>query len=186
MSYYEQQDEYVEDLQDANQDDYYEPDQRETEYAEEQDTYDSGPGYQQQQETYEDNNFTRGQRGYQQNYEEASRYQQGVGSNQQQSQSREAYQQQGRGYEHQYQETPQYATGGQRGLGGGVQYQDAGYQRSIQPGPQGSGTDLRRKSLLIGINYEGQNCALQGCQEDVKNMVSDTSQPPSIIHIFYA
>ena len=31
---------------------------------------------------------------------------------------------------------------------------------------------LRRKSLLIGINYEGQKSALQGCRQDVRNMVS--------------
>ena len=30
---------------------------------------------------------------------------------------------------------------------------------------------LRRKSLLIGINYEGQQSALQGCRQDVRNMV---------------
>ena len=44
-------------------------------------------------------------------------------------------------------------------------------QQAIQPGPQGSGSNLRRKSLLIGINYEGQDCALQGCRQDVMNMV---------------
>ena len=49
--------------------------------------------------------------------------------------------------------------------------QDGGYQQSIQPGPQGGGSNLRRKSLLIGINYEGQECALQGCRQDVMNMV---------------
>ncbi len=30
----------------------------------------------------------------------------------------------------------------------------------------------RKKSLLIGINYEGQSHALQGCRQDVRNMVS--------------
>ena len=30
---------------------------------------------------------------------------------------------------------------------------------------------VRRKSLLIGINYTGSNHALQGCQQDVQNMI---------------
>jgi hypothetical protein len=172
MSYYEGQEEYAEvDYDESPETAYAE------ERYEEEDTYDSGPGYQQQQETYEDTRYTRGQQGYQQSYEEIDRYQQVGGEYQQRSQSREVYQepyrQQGEGYEQQYQQTPQYGTGGQRGISGGSQYQDAGCQQSIQPGPQGSGTNLRRKSLLIGINYEGQNCALQGCREDVKNMVSN-------------
>ncbi len=29
---------------------------------------------------------------------------------------------------------------------------------------------VRRKSLLIGINYTGQQSALRGCQQDVRNM----------------
>ena len=32
----------------------------------------------------------------------------------------------------------------------------------------------RRKSLLIGINYEGQKSALRGCRQDVRNMVHPT------------
>jgi hypothetical protein len=31
---------------------------------------------------------------------------------------------------------------------------------------------VRRKALLIGINYTGQQHALAGCQQDVQNMVS--------------
>lgn len=31
---------------------------------------------------------------------------------------------------------------------------------------------LRRKALLIGINYEGQKAALQGCRQDVRNSTS--------------
>jgi hypothetical protein len=165
MSYYEEQDEYAE----ADYDESPETAYAERRYVEE-DTYDNEVGYQQQQETYEDTRYRRGQQGYQQSYEETDRYQQ-------QSQSRDVYQepyrQQEGGHQQQYQQTSQYGAGGQRDISGN-HYQDEGYQQSIQPGPQGSGTDLRRKSLLIGINYEGQNCALQGCREDVKNMVSNT------------
>ena len=35
----------------------------------------------------------------------------------------------------------------------------------------------RRKSLLIGINYEGQKSALRGCRQDVRNMVHPTKKP---------
>ena len=31
---------------------------------------------------------------------------------------------------------------------------------------------VRRKSLLIGINYEGSSHALRGCRQDVRNMVA--------------
>lgn len=34
---------------------------------------------------------------------------------------------------------------------------------------------MRKKSLLIGINYEGQSHALQGCRQDVRNMVHSTA-----------
>ena len=35
----------------------------------------------------------------------------------------------------------------------------------------------RRKSLLIGINYEGQKSALRGCRQDVRNMVHPIQKP---------
>lgn len=35
----------------------------------------------------------------------------------------------------------------------------------------GRPTARRKKSLLIGINYEGQAHALKGCRQDVRNMV---------------
>ena len=36
----------------------------------------------------------------------------------------------------------------------------------------GRPTSRQRRSLLIGINYEGQEHALQGCRQDARNMVS--------------
>jgi len=76
---------------------------------------------------------------------------------------------------------------------GPPQYQYQGYQRGPQPeyegvqnqgqthyvgGPPPQATHpyqrvqqpLRRKSLLIGINYVGSQHALRGCQQDVDNM----------------
>ena len=46
------------------------------------------------------------------------------------------------------------------------EYDIQGFQNNYGP------RTLRRKSLLIGINYEGQQSALQGCRQDVRNMVS--------------
>ena len=45
------------------------------------------------------------------------------------------------------------------------EYDTQGFQNNYGP------RTLRRKSLLIGINYEGQQSALQGCRQDVRNMV---------------
>ena len=56
-----------------------------------------------------------------------------------------------------------------------------GYQQSIRPGPQRADSNLRRKSLLIGINYEGQECALQGCRQDAMNMVSTSFLIPPFV-----
>ncbi|KAL9075018.1 MAG: hypothetical protein Q9161_001949 [Pseudevernia consocians] len=44
------------------------------------------------------------------------------------------------------------------------QYNTQGYQNNYGP------RTTRRKSLLIGINYEGQQSALRGCRQDVRNM----------------
>ena len=49
------------------------------------------------------------------------------------------------------------------------QYGIQGFQNNYGP------RTLRRKSLLIGINYEGQQSALQGCRQDVRNMVLPTT-----------
>ena len=49
------------------------------------------------------------------------------------------------------------------------QYDVQGYQNNYGP------RTLRRKSLLIGINYEGQQSALRGCRQDVRNMVPSTT-----------
>lgn len=48
-------------------------------------------------------------------------------------------------------------------------YDTQGYQNNYGP------RTTRRKSLLIGINYEGQQSALRGCRQDVRNMVSRTT-----------
>ena len=45
------------------------------------------------------------------------------------------------------------------------QHQQQGYQHHQQ-----QQQPLRRKSLLIGINYEGQQNSLRGCRQDVRNM----------------
>lgn len=47
-------------------------------------------------------------------------------------------------------------------------YNTQSYQNDYGP------RTTRRKSLLIGINYEGQQSALQGCRQDVRNMVLHT------------
>ena len=52
-------------------------------------------------------------------------------------------------------------------------YDVQGYQNDYGPRTH------RRKSLLIGINYEGQQSALQGCRQDVRNMVL----PLSAVHL---
>ena len=49
------------------------------------------------------------------------------------------------------------------------QYNAQGYQNSYGP------RTTHRKSLLIGINYEGQQSALRGCRQDVRNMVLRTT-----------
>ena len=66
---------------------------------------------------------------------------------------------------------------------GRPQYQGGGYQGQGQPNYQGGPPSqavhpyqrvqqqLRRKSLLIGINYVGSQHALRGCQQDVTNMM---------------
>ena len=52
------------------------------------------------------------------------------------------------------------------------------YQQTYnQSRPEGR-PHLRRKALLIGINYEGQKAALQGCRQDVRNMVNTPSPRP--------
>ena len=48
------------------------------------------------------------------------------------------------------------------------EYNTQGFQNNYGP------RTLRRKSLLIGINYEGQQSALRGCRQDVRNMVLPT------------
>ena len=54
------------------------------------------------------------------------------------------------------------------------QYQQPGqqYGQHEQINHYGRPTSRQRRSLLIGINYEGQAHALQGCRQDVRNMVS--------------
>jgi len=41
--------------------------------------------------------------------------------------------------------------------------------------PRSDGEPVR-KALLVGINYEGQNCALEGCINDVKNQVKTLTE----------
>jgi len=53
-----------------------------------------------------------------------------------------------------------------------MQQQQQQYSQYEQVNHYGRPTARRRKSLLIGINYEGQSHALQGCRQDVRNMVS--------------
>lgn len=55
---------------------------------------------------------------------------------------------------------------------GRYEQQQQQYGRYEQVNHYGRPTARRRKSLLIGINYEGQSQALQGCRQDVRNMVS--------------
>ena len=50
------------------------------------------------------------------------------------------------------------------------QYNTQSFQNNYGP------HTIHRKSLLIGINYEGQQSALRGCRQDVRNMVR---QPPT-------
>ena len=52
------------------------------------------------------------------------------------------------------------------------EYDVQGFQNNYGP------RTLRRKCLLIGINYEGQQSALQGCRQDVRNMV-----PSATMHL---
>lgn len=49
------------------------------------------------------------------------------------------------------------------------EYDIQGFQNNYGPRTR------HRKSLLIGINYEGQQSALQGCRQDVRNMVPSTT-----------
>lgn len=53
-----------------------------------------------------------------------------------------------------------------------MQRQQQQHSQYEQVNHYGRPTARRRKSLLIGINYEGQSHALQGCRQDVRNMVS--------------
>jgi len=59
--------------------------------------------------------------------------------------------------------------------------QPQGYHQASQP--QASlyrRQNVRRKSLLIGINYEGQKSALRGCRQDVRNMVQGFTGSPNV------
>lgn len=49
-------------------------------------------------------------------------------------------------------------------------------QFSWSQNPQNNRRNVRKKSLLIGINYEGQAHALKGCRQDVRNMVRYESE----------
>jgi hypothetical protein len=156
MSYrYEEQDDYSYDQQDQQ--------------GGQEDAYEEHGGYYEEQDrsAYERDGYAQ---------EQNSRYQQ----HQETYEDTSYVQSQSHGHQQQ-QNFEGYPQGGQRGISGD-QYQDESYQQSIQPGPQGSGTNLRRKSLLIGINYEGQDCALQGCRQDAQNMVN-SSHPPLLVWI---
>jgi hypothetical protein len=81
----------------------------------------------------------------------------------------QSHQYQGGPPQHHYQGGPQpeYEGGNQSQgqthyMGGPPPQATHPYQRVQQP--------LRRKSLLIGINYVGSQHALRGCQQDVDNM----------------
>src|SRR5690348_16918301 len=81
---------------------------------------------------------------------------------------------------HQYQggPLPEYQT--QNQYQGQYHSQGAPQQTSYPGGPpaqaihpyQSSPRPLRRKSLLIGINYVGSKNALRGCHQDVTNMIN--------------
>ena len=65
-------------------------------------------------------------------------------------------------YQQQYQQSQQNHPHGQ---------QPHVDQFSYSQNPQNNRRNVRKKSLLIGINYEGQAHALRGCRQDVRNMV---------------
>ena len=86
---------------------------------------------------------------------------------------RDPYQQnQYQQYEQQYQQPQQqYQQPQQQHPHGQQPHVD---QFAYSQNPQNNRRNVRKKSLLIGINYEGQAHALKGCRQDVRNMVRYT------------